>query len=373
MTAKDIKEYIFKNDKVSYILESLGCHKIAYHNKYYSAAMPDGDNPNGVNISNDSYLSFISYSRNIGFDKSLDIFDLIKQIRHINFRDVLLYLHDILHISTDTTYQTQTLLKYNPIAWLDRFDKVRSDKVLTYAEYNSLQSEIIKRVNYEYIPHEQWLTEIVSKYAYDKFGVGFSYRYKRIYIPIKKWNTGSVVAYNARTTISHYDFYGISKFYTTVGYNKHNNLYGFYENRLGIKDTKKIILFEAEKSVIRFEYSHIIDWDKVDFPIGKINNSVALQGHTISDTQIDIMLQYSREVYNIQLNEIIIAMDKDVDKKEIIKMAERIYKVAKIFNCKVSYIYDNNNLLDEKQSPIDKGLKTFTELYRERTIYEANN
>ena len=58
MTALELKSYILENNKVEYILDSIGCHSIVYHpqKEYYSATQPDGDNKQGVIIKNCEYL-----------------------------------------------------------------------------------------------------------------------------------------------------------------------------------------------------------------------------------------------------------------------------------------------------------------------------
>ena len=35
MFVTEIKEYIYKNGKIPFVLEKLGCKKITYHNNYY--------------------------------------------------------------------------------------------------------------------------------------------------------------------------------------------------------------------------------------------------------------------------------------------------------------------------------------------------
>lgn len=47
MTVAEIKEYIFDNDKIEYILEQIGMHEIKRNDKYISCAFPNGDNQNG--------------------------------------------------------------------------------------------------------------------------------------------------------------------------------------------------------------------------------------------------------------------------------------------------------------------------------------
>ena len=79
MFVTEIKEYIYKNNKIPFVLEKLGCKKITYHNtkNYYSACFKDGDNPMGINIRNNEYLNYCSWSRDVPWDKGQDLISLI--------------------------------------------------------------------------------------------------------------------------------------------------------------------------------------------------------------------------------------------------------------------------------------------------------
>ena len=66
MTALEIKEYIQKNGKIPYVLESIGCSNIVYHDNkdYYScsnAVGGDCNNPAAINIRNNKYLNYRNY------------------------------------------------------------------------------------------------------------------------------------------------------------------------------------------------------------------------------------------------------------------------------------------------------------------------
>ena len=47
MTPQDLKEYIYENDKVDFVLNEIGCHhiKLNKNKEYYSCGNVDGDNP----------------------------------------------------------------------------------------------------------------------------------------------------------------------------------------------------------------------------------------------------------------------------------------------------------------------------------------
>ena len=44
MTINELKEYIYNQNKIEYILKQLGCHEIKYNSQkeYWSACHPDG-------------------------------------------------------------------------------------------------------------------------------------------------------------------------------------------------------------------------------------------------------------------------------------------------------------------------------------------
>ena len=100
MFVTEIKEYIYKNDKIPFVLDNLGCKKIEYHSNkdYYSACFKDGDNPMGINIRNNEYLNYCSWSRNVSWDEGQDLISLIEYSNQCDFLTALKWLHNILDI-----------------------------------------------------------------------------------------------------------------------------------------------------------------------------------------------------------------------------------------------------------------------------------
>ena len=88
MTISELKEYIYNEQKIKYILEEIGCHDVKYNSQkeYYSAAQPDGDNPQGVNIRNNEYLNYRSFSRGIDYEDNQDLINLEENI-YLNLLD----------------------------------------------------------------------------------------------------------------------------------------------------------------------------------------------------------------------------------------------------------------------------------------------
>ena len=62
MDTTSLKEYIFNNNKVEFVLEKIGCKSIKYHSSknFYSAANYNGDNTGAVNVYNTKHLLIIT-------------------------------------------------------------------------------------------------------------------------------------------------------------------------------------------------------------------------------------------------------------------------------------------------------------------------
>ena len=91
-----------------------------------------------------------------------------------------------------------------------------------------------------------------------------------------------------------------------------------------------------------------------------IKNAVSVGSHTLTPQQIRHL--------KFDVDEIIIAFDKDVTREELIKECQKIKEILP--KVKIYIIWDNDNLLDEKDSPTDKGIKVFKQLYKTKRIYK---
>ena len=126
------------------------------------------------------------------------------------------------------------------------------------------------------------------------------------------------------------------------------NLYGLNLTKSNIKRTGICYVFEGEKSVLHLESSNMV------------NMSVAVCGSIFSIFQLKLLLKYKPK-------EIVICFDKE-EKAGEDKYYNKLLNMCKKYTnyCNFSFIYDFNNLLDLKDSPIDKGEEIFKELLRKR-------
>ena len=151
----------------------------------------------------------------------------------------------------------------------------------------------------------------------------------------------------------------IPKYFNYIkGYMKTWNLYGFSHSLEYIKEQKMVVIFEAEKSVMKH-------WSQTR----NKGFSCSIGSHDMDDIQVQIILQNAPPDV-----EVVIAYDKDVmtmtDEKGNHIGEDYLISQTKKFSRyrKASYIYDTYNILGEKDSPIDKGVKIFNHLLKYRKV-----
>ena len=347
MTSQQLKEFIQTENYIEKILEDIGCHSIKFHpdRDYYTAARPDGDNPLGVVIKNNLYLNYYSYSRNVHIEDGKDLFALVQDTKHITFAETMKYLHTLLGLKY--TFKKEEPKddkpKYDPLHIFKKATCKKRIRNVLECNFETLDENILT----DLVPmiHIDIYREGITPKTIKKFGLCYSYKWRRTIFPIRWWLNGELLAYNARTSIENYSEFGITKYWLTPGYQKQNNLYGLWENYKDIESSKYITLLESEKNVCKRD-------SRLD------STCVALQGHSISDEQVRIIL-------GMNIQEVVVALDKDVPIEEIRHICERFYHLRK-----VSYIYDRWGLLKEKESPADACNKIYNFLFKHRIVYD---
>lgn len=132
------------------------------------------------------------------------------------------------------------------------------------------------------------------------------------------------------------------------------NLYNLNRSYSNIRLYRKAFIFESEKSCLKY-----------DSMFGINNNiSVAICGSALNNYQISLLL-------SLDVKEIIIALDKqyqEIGDSEWKRWTQKYYQIYNKYGnlLQISYMFDFNNLLDYKDSPIDKGKDIFLKLYKDR-------
>lgn len=358
MDTTSLKEYIFNNNKVEFVLEKIGCKSIKYHSSknFYSAANYNGDNTGAVNVYNTKYLLIHNWTRESEFDDVSDIISLTQYNKKCSFVDAVKYLHNILGLELTPYKKEEKKEKPDPLAVFKNAIS-RHRCIVDVAEVQAIKEEAIN----DYVPllYIDWLREGIMPWAAKKFGLAYSYKYHRVVIPIRYWLDGTLVGFNQRTTVENYEELGVRKYFLTPSYKKSLNLYGLWENRKEIERKRYIVIAESEKSVLkRYSKSRWYSDDCGEPKERYDGTCVALQGKKLSEEQRRIIL-------GLDIDEVIIALDNDVPIEEVRHMCEQFYHFRT-----VSYVKDRWNLLGEKDAPADAENKVYNFLIKHRVKYD---
>ena len=326
MDAQQFKEHLILNkDDAIKILQSVGCHNFREYKKEIRCALPNKTNSSAV-VLNKFRMSGKIYLPN---DEQVigDIYTLIGYIKNLNFINSFKYCAEVLGIEISYYYKKEKeedFLK-DPF-WL--FRKIKRQQSMLYNYQNEpITQEYMKQ--FLPYPHIQFLLDHISIETQKKFGICYDERTDRIVIPHYKWDTGEIIGLFGRTALDNYKELDIPKYFGLKPYPKTTNLYGLYQNYEEIQKKGYVVVLEAEKSVMQL--------DTMGEGVG-----VAVCCHEISPIQRKILIGLDVEI--------IIAFDKDIG-EEYIQNVLRPFKKYR----KCSYIYDEMGLLDEKDSPTDKG------------------
>ena len=344
MLITELKQYIFNNDKTSFVLEQLGCHDIKFHpiKNYTTASNPDGDNKSAVLVYNNEYLTVQNFTRDLkSIDAFPDIITLVRFYKHLDFRGALKWLHSILGLKFTNTYKVDSDTTRDVLDIFKSTKRYKKDSI----EYKILNEDLLLDF-YPYI-HKEFAKEGILQPTIDKFQLGYSYEARGTIIPIRYWLDGSLIGIVRRTSVENYEELDIPKYFPIKPYMKSGNIYGLWENYKYIQEKGYCVVFEGQKSVLKRDT--MLDY-----------TATAVCGHDISEEQVKILA-------GLNLQEIIIAFDKDVMQHELRSQCEKVYGIRN-----VSYIYDKDDLLQDKDAPIDQGNEIYQYLFNNRIAYNIH-
>lgn len=275
--------------------------------------------------------------------KSWDIFSLIAQIKGINYSNAVKYVVNKLNMSFNNVNvdDWQQLKSYLP--------EYKDAEVMQVYNKNILNE-------FEDRYCSKWLNDGISVKTMKKYDIKWCNRNASIIIPC--FDAGyNLIGIRQRYLRSYDVSNGKYKPYTDLFKNSYKfstslNLYGININKAKIKENKKCILLESEKSVLQ-----------MDTMFDKNNIGLALYGTNVSKWQKETILKMGVE-------EVIIGLDFDyINTKDNLFgiYKDRVLKIKKMFSsyCKVSVLFDNNNHKC-KDSPTDNGKEYFLNLYNNR-------
>lgn len=187
-----------------------------------------------------------------------------------------------------------------------------------------------------------WQDEGISIDSLKRFQVKYDSFGDRLVYPIRN-PQGRIVNVGGRTLDPKWKEKNLKKYCYYFPWGRMETIYGLAENIEYIRNKHEIILFEGCKSVL------IADtWG--------IKNCGAILTSHLNPAQMKLLAKLGCDV--------VFALDKDVKIKE----DHNIEILRRYVN--VSYIYDFKDMLDDKDSPVDKGKEIFKALYNSRLKYK---
>lgn len=198
---------------------------------------------------------------------------------------------------------------------------------------------------------DPWALEGIDTNVLKKFEVHFSASYQGVMIPHRDWR-GRLVGLRIRT----YNEEKVKRnkympMMINNVYYRHPlslNLFGIYQNRENILRAKRVILVESEKAVLQAESM-----------FEEENITLAVCGSAISSWQLSMM------VYDLGIEELIIAFDKEYSNyEEMVRYVDRIKsQLGKIEHfVSIAILVDREDVFDLKESPFDRTANDFRKL-----------
>ena len=289
---------------------------------------------------------------------TFDIFELLRKMYSLRHKEISLYdaiglcgldiggaVRDVQQVDPENMKMIREMQVLNNI-------HIVTDKDLTFKSYSK---DILRHFSFDYIGELSWIEEGISVEALQKFNIKYDSKSNAILIPNFDIS-GNLIGVRAR----YFNPEDVQKgkyrpvFWNGTLYNHPTGrtFYGIYENHTIIEKQQIVVIFEGEKSVLKYGTIY-----------GNDNNvSLATLGQNITRDHIELLRR-------INVRTVILAYDTDYEDTAEIKEVEEKYKakariLAPYFN--VYYLMDYDFLLPYKSSPIDNGKEIFEILLRNR-------
>ena len=279
---------------------------------------------------------------------SMDIYDLIMKVKDCDFKTAFNYLRSIVN------GYNRAIIGFGG----RQFKNINLDDIVIEQPPIIDKPFLYKMYNDNIKLMKEWSDENISEDALRKFNIRFDVKGNRMIIPHMR-EDGKCVGIRVRNfnpkDIERGKYMPLFYGDNCYSHQLSANLYGLNVSKENIKKYKKCVVFESEKSCLKYESLYP---DR--------NISVSICGSNFSNQQKKMLL-------DLGVQEIVLAMDRQYEnedseegrdwKKKIIKNLKNLTDY-----CKASYIWDTdkNRLLEYKAAPIDQGKEIFEKLLKNR-------
>ena len=305
---------------------------------------------------NDKLYYYINEHRFVCFTNcgNMDIFQVIQNVKNYTFAQALNLVKQITGLDNGFIRQKgfSTEILDNPFEY--------TPTEVKKPEFKIIQEFVLSSFTKLY--HKNFIDDYITIEVMQKHELKFDILKNRVIIPHRNLEN-QLVAVRARNFDKQYlddgrKYVPVSMFGKSLSSPTSLYFYGLNLYKENIIKSKTIIIGEAEK------FSMQIASLFPENPIG-----VSVMGSTISQWHIEIL-------ESLEIENVIIAFDKEFEEnnsnEEIVYKTKIELKIIERLRQKfnVGLLWDNENLLDYKDAPTDKGKEIFLKLYNNMTIYK---
>jgi len=295
-------------------------------------------------------------------DESFDIFELTIKVANIqkgleyDLNDAVRFIAQRFGLAG--RYETEMEDELDDWKYLENYDRIQDISIETQEVIlKPFDIDILTRFNYK-IKITPWLNEDITQEVLNKAFIGFYPGGDQITIPHFDIHN-RFIGLRGRTLCEEegklYGKYRPIKVNNII-YNHPlgMNLYNLNNSKVNIPKLDKAIIFEGEKSVLKYRSYFGIENDI----------SVACCGSSVTNYQIQLLRDCGAK-------EIVIAFDRqfeelgDDDFKKLTKKLTNIHSKYKNY-VNISFMFDKGKITGYKDSPIDCGKEVFLKLFKER-------
>lgn len=333
---EELKLYLKENpDKIKRILEYYNYHSITINNNEIRFAKIDGNNPSGCRIKLNDNLSATDFTTSYNGD----LVGLIATHTDLSYKEIINTIKTITNKKVNGHHKKEVGI----------FDDFFNDIYLPQQEDEDeiiYDPSILDQYS-KYKWNMRFLKDGILPCSQYKFGIGFDEESNRIAIPWRD-SDGNIIGIIGRIDSDEPTNY---KYLPLLPFPKHKYLYGLYENKKYIMESKEIYIFESEKSVM---LGHTLGY----------KNFVSLGGNNVSELQVE-------QILKLGVNKIIIALDEGLDVSVIKRDIQTIKSMLFMRDVKIGVVLDKKNKFlpkGSKASPIDLKGEVFEKLKSECII-----
>ena len=188
---------------------------------------------------------------------------------------------------------------------------------------------------------QEWIDEGITEEELKKYDIRIDPTSNRIVYPVFS-NDDELISVKGRTRFKNYRDLKIMKYinFFKLG-GRLDYFQGMQQARNSINSSGEIIIVEGIKSVMKLD-----QWG--------FHNTVSAETSKLNEYQIELLIR-------MKVRDVVIAFDKDVQMKKIRECTELLKRFANVY-----VVYDRWRLLENKDSPCDRGKDTWIYLYNNK-------